>query len=87
MAKNIPPKEKLSDKIMGGLFNEEQPRETVTTPLPRRRVKEPQKERLQMTIQPSMKAALQQYADDHDTSMNKLVLDILGNFLKKEGYL
>ena len=85
MAKTIPPKEKLSDKIMGGLFTEEQL--TTTSPLPRRKVKEAQKERLQMTIQPSMKIALQQYADDNDTSMNKLVLQILGDFLKRENYL
>ena len=85
MAKSIPPKEKLSDKIMGGLFHEEPAPPSPT--LPRRKVKEPQKERLQMTIQPSMKAALQQYADEHDVSMNKLVLDILGDFLRKEHYL
>jgi hypothetical protein len=85
MAKTIPPKAKLSDKIMGGLFPEEQP--TTASPLPCRKVKEAQKERLQMTIQPSMKIALQQYADDNDTSMNKLVLQILGDFLKRENYL
>jgi len=87
MAKNIPPKEKLADKIMGDLFVGKTPVEPEARMVPRRKVKEAQKERLQMTIQPSMKAALQQYADDHDTSMNKLVLEILGNFLKKEGYL
>lgn len=87
MAKSIPPKEKLSDKIMGGLFHEEQPRETMASPLPRRKVKEAQKERLQMTIQPSMKAALQQCADDREVSMNKVVLDILGEYLRSNNYL
>lgn len=86
MAKSIPPKQKLSDTIMNGLFTEPTQQE-VAAPLPRRKVKEAQKERLQMTIQPSMKIALQQYADDHDTSMNKLVLEILGDFLKREHYL
>ena len=87
MAKNIPQKEKLADKIMGDLFIEKHPEEPEAILYPRRKEKEPQKERLQMTIQPSMKAALQQYADEHDTSMNKLVLEILRSFLKKENYL
>ena len=84
MAKNIPPKEKLSDKIMGGLFHET---ESAPSPLPRRKVKEPQKERLQLTIQPTMKAALQEYADNKDTTMNKVVLEILGDFLRSNNYL
>ena len=87
MAKNIPAKEKLSDKIMGELFYEDQPENGTTTPLPRRRVKEAQKERLQLTIQPTLKAALQAYADNKDTTMNKVVLEILTDFLRKNSYL
>ena len=52
MAKNIPPKEKLADKIMGDLFVEKTPVEPEARMVPRRKVKEAQKERLQMTIQP-----------------------------------
>lgn len=84
----------LNDKGKFGVdmekaFNREDKRvpEAASSPLPRRRVKEPQKERLQLTIQPSMKAALQQYADERDTTMNKVVLEILGDFLKNERYL
>lgn len=85
--KNNIPKETLAGKIMNDLFVEKTPVEPEARMVPRRKVKEPQHARLQMTIQPSMKAALQQYADDHDTSMNKLVLKILGDFLKSNSYL
>lgn len=89
MAKNIPPKKKLSEEIMGELFVAEPARETITTPSPLRvrKTKEAQKERMQLTIQPSMKNALQRYVEDHDLSMNKLILKIVGDFLKNEGYL
>jgi hypothetical protein len=85
--KNNIPKETLAGKIMNDLFVEKTPVEPEARLVPRRKVKEPQKERLQLTIQPSMKAALQQYADEHDKSMNKLLLEILGDFLKRENYL
>lgn len=85
--KNNIPKETLAGKIMNDLFAEKTPVEPEARLVPRRKVKEPQKERLQLTIQPSMKAALQQYADEHDKSMNKLLLEILGDFLKRENYL
>lgn len=74
---------------MGEVFDREdkRTRETPATPLPRRRVKEAQKERLQLTIQPTLKAALQAYADNKDTTMNKVVLEILTDFLRKNSYL
>ena len=51
-----------------------------------RKAKERKTERLQLTVRPSTKARLAQYAEDHDTSSNEVVQRLLDDLLDKAGY-
>ena len=51
-----------------------------------RKAKERKTERLQLLVRPSTKARLAQYADDHNTSSNEVVQQLLDDLLNKAGY-
>ena len=89
MAKNFEKKKTsfgVMQDIQKQLFSEEQSVE-VKKPVVVKKPKERQTERLQMTIKPSLKQTLMQYCEDQDIPMNKLVLDLIEDKLKAEGYL
>ena len=54
--------------------------------LPRTRNGERKTERLQLTVRPSTKARLAQYAEDHNTSSNEVVQILLDDLLDRSGY-
>lgn len=61
---------------------------TSVSPAPQKKNSAPERqtERFQFTVKPSTKAALTKYASDHNVSMNTLVLNLIEEFLKREGY-
>lgn len=83
MAKNLPKKQTSFDTITQGLFPAQEP---VTRDFKAPQKKERQSERLQLTITPTTKILLSQYAADHDTTMNAVILELVHEFLLREGY-
>lgn len=51
-----------------------------------KKAKERKTERLQLLVRPSTKARLAQYAEDHNTSSNEVVQQLLDELLNKFGY-
>lgn len=51
-----------------------------------RKARERKTERLQLLVRPSTKARLAQYAEDHNTSSNEVVQQLLDDLLNKAGY-
>jgi hypothetical protein len=51
-----------------------------------RKAKERKTERLQLLVRPSTKARLAKYAEDHNTSSNEVVQQLLDNLLDSSGY-
>lgn len=67
---------------------------TADTPTPtytpahatNKKAKERKTERLQLLVRPSTKARLAQYAEDHNTSSNEVVQQLLDELLNNAGY-
>lgn len=53
---------------------------------PNRKAKERKTERLQLLVRPSTKSRLAKYAEDHNTSSNEVVQQLLDELLDKFGY-
>ena len=53
---------------------------------PNKKAKERKSERLQLLVRPSTKSRLAQYAEDHNTSSNEVVQQLLDELLDKFGY-
>lgn len=53
---------------------------------PNRKAKERKTERLQLVVRPSTKSRLARYADDHNTSSNEVVQQLLDKLLEDAGY-
>lgn len=51
-----------------------------------RKAKERKTERLQLLVRPSTKSRLAKYAEDHNTSSNEVVQQLLDNLLDSSGY-
>lgn len=51
-----------------------------------KKAKERKTERLQLLVRPSTKARLAQYAEDHNTSSNEVVQQLLDELLDTSGY-
>lgn len=51
-----------------------------------KKVKERKTERLQLLVRPSTKSRLAQYAEDHNTSSNEVVQQLLDELLDRFGY-
>ena len=51
-----------------------------------KRAKERKTERLQLLVRPSTKSRLARYAEDHNTSSNEVVQQLLDELLDKFGY-
>jgi hypothetical protein len=51
-----------------------------------RRAKERKTERLQLLVRPSTKSRLAKYAEDHNTSSNEVVQQLLDDLLDSSGY-
>lgn len=51
-----------------------------------RKARERKTERLQLLVRPSTKARLAKYAEDHNTSSNEVVQQLLDELLDKFGY-
>lgn len=84
MAKNFQKKKNFSGVTETMFSGVEEPKPVdVSRPV---KVKERQSERLQLTIKPSTKAALSQYAEDHDTTMNAVILQLIESFLGDNNY-
>ena len=83
----------VEETIVTGQQEESTPTPTDThipqyTPAhaPNRKAKERKTERLQLLVRPSTKARLAQYAEDHNTSSNEVVQQLLDNLLDTAGY-
>lgn len=51
-----------------------------------KKAKERKTERLQLLVRPSTKSRLAQYAEDHNTSSNEVVQQLLDELLNNAGY-
>ena len=65
----------------------EQEHTPTPTPVEVKKPKELRNKRLQLTQFPSVVEALALYAEDKETSVNRVVEELVVDLLKKEGYL
>ena len=85
-------KDKGGFNLEGRLNRSTPPSESTDTPTytpahaTNKRVKERKTERLQLLVRPSTKARLAKYAEDHNTSSNEVVQQLLDELLDKFGY-
>lgn len=86
MARNIP-KPKAAD-VFGGIGDKQQEHEYTPTPTPVevKKPKELRNQRLQLTLFPSLVAALGVYAEENQTTRNQVVEKLIVDLLTKEGY-
>lgn len=94
MAKNVSRKKpSYGDMVGESIVTTPTPtQESVVTPtytpahVPNKKAKERKTERLQLVVRPSTKARLAQYAEDHNTSSNEVVQQLLDKLLNDAGY-
>lgn len=81
MAKNLPRANPFE-----GMADQEHTHEHTPTRTPIPKFKETRNKRLQLTQFPSLVDALARYAEENDTSSNKVVEKLLTEFLVEQGY-
>ena len=97
MAKNVSKKKVFYGDMVDNTIGANQPSvESTDTPTPtptytpahatNKKAKERKTERLQLLVRPSTKARLAQYAEDHNTSSNEVVQQLLDDLLNNAGY-
>lgn len=95
MAKNVSKKKMNYGDMVDNTIGANQPStEYNDTPTPtytpahatNKKVRERKTERLQLLVRPSTKSRLAQYAEDHNTSSNEVVQQLLDELLDKFGY-
>lgn len=97
MAKNVSKKKVNYGDMVDNTIGSNQPSteyEDTPTPTPtytpahatNKKARERKTERLQLLVRPSTKSRLAKYAEDHNTSSNEVVQQLLDGLLDESGY-